>query len=37
MKADRIELIARIGSAVFAAVVTAIDIVRAVKAPEPSK
>ena len=37
MKADRIELVARIGSAVLAAVVTAIEIVRAVKEPEPSK
>jgi hypothetical protein len=37
MKADHIELVARIGSAVLAAVVTAIEIVRAVKVPKPSK
>ena len=37
IRADRIELVARIGSAVLAAVVTAIEIARAVKLPEPSK
>ena len=36
-KADRIELVARIGSAVLATVVTAIEIAQAFKVPEPSK